>query len=204
MSAVDEIINDIPMAQLATELNVDEQTAEAAARQAIPALLGGISANATDPGGEASLAGALSEHSADLIDGGVNLQQVDTADGQAIVTNIFGSNTDQVAQRIGGGASLGGGTGIDTNALVKKLLPILAPIVLSYLAKQVKGTRYGDILGPILSGASGGSGQGGALKDVLDQIIGGRQTGPAADSGQDGGGRSILDLLGDLLGGGKR
>ena len=46
MSAVDDILADIPMDQLAAQLGVDQATAEQAARQAIPALLGGMQANA--------------------------------------------------------------------------------------------------------------------------------------------------------------
>jgi uncharacterized protein YidB (DUF937 family) len=49
VSAVDDILADIPMDQLAAQLGVDEATAEQAARQALPALLGGMQANAEDP-----------------------------------------------------------------------------------------------------------------------------------------------------------
>ena len=69
---------------------MDEATAESATRQAIPALLGGLQANSEDPAGAASLAGALGDHSGDLLDGGVDLGQVDTGDGEKIVSNIFG------------------------------------------------------------------------------------------------------------------
>ena len=44
---------------------VDEATAEQATRQAIPALLGGMQANAEDPAGAMSLAGALGDHPSD-------------------------------------------------------------------------------------------------------------------------------------------
>ena len=44
MSAVDDILADIPMDQLAAQLGVDQATAEQAARQVIPALLGGMQA----------------------------------------------------------------------------------------------------------------------------------------------------------------
>ena len=76
MSAVDDILADIPMDQLAAQLGVDEATAEQATRQAIPALLGGMQANAEDPAGAASLAGALGDHPSELIDGGVNLTRL--------------------------------------------------------------------------------------------------------------------------------
>ena len=100
MSAVDEIMTDIPMDQLAALLGVDEATAEEATRQAIPALLGGMQANAEDPAGAASLAGALGDHPSDLIDGGVDLDQVDAADGEKIVGNVFGTTKIKSRRRL--------------------------------------------------------------------------------------------------------
>jgi hypothetical protein len=195
MSATDEILANIPLPQLAAQLGVDEATAEAATRQAIPALLGGLHANAQDPAGAASLAGALGNHSSALVDGGVNLDQVDTADGEKIVGNIFGSNSTQVAHTLGN--NLGQQSG-----LIQKLLPILAPIVLSYLTRRLSGgggagDGAGDLLGSILGG--GGAGQGGGLSDVLGGMLGGGQTG-----GADRGSGSVLDMLGGMLGGGRR
>jgi hypothetical protein len=184
MSATDEILANIPIRQLAEQLGVDESTAEAATRQAIPALLGGMHANATDPAGAASLAGALDDHPSDLVDGGVNLDQVDTEDGQKIVGNIFGGNTGQVAQTLG--ANVGQQSG-----LIQKLLPILAPIVLAYLSKRLTGSSQG--------------GGGNVLTDVLGSMLGrsGAAQGAAqTQPGQPGG--SILDMLGGLLGGGRR
>jgi hypothetical protein len=69
-----------------------------------------MQANAADPAGAASLAGALGDHPSDLVDGGVNLDQVDADDGQKIVGNIFGPNTGQVAQTVG--ANLGQQSGL--------------------------------------------------------------------------------------------
>ena len=132
MSAIDDIVAQLPMASLAGQVGSDPQTTETAVRQVLPALLGGLHANAQDPAGASSLAGALGQHSPELVEGGVNLDQVDTGEGSKIVSNIFGGQTDQVAQTLGG--SLGGETG-----LVQKLLPILAPIVLSYLAQRLGG-----------------------------------------------------------------
>jgi hypothetical protein len=185
MSATDEILAEIPIRDLAAQLGVDEATAEAATRQAIPALLGGMQANAADPAGAASLAGALGDHPSDLVDGGVNLDQVDTDDGEKIVGNIFGPNTGQVAQTLG--ANVGQQSG-----LIQKLLPILAPIVLAYLSKRLTGSSQGgsgnvltDLLGSVLGG--GGASQGGV--------------GQEPDRSRSG---SILDMLGGLLGGGRR
>jgi hypothetical protein len=197
MSAVDDILADIPMDQLAAQLGVDEATAEQMTRQAIPALLGGMRANAEDPAGAMSLAGALDQHPSDLIDGGVDLNQVDANDGEKIVGNIFGPNQDQVAQTLGG---LGGS---QTGDLIKKLLPILAPIVLAYLSKRFMGQSQGsgsqDPLGSILGGGAGGSSN--PLNDMLNSMLGGGAASGAP--GQPSGGGSILDMLGGLLGAGR-
>jgi hypothetical protein len=203
MSAVDDILADIPMDQLAAQLGVDEATAEQATRQAIPALLGGMQANTADPAGAMSLAGALGEHPSELIDGGVDLNQVDAGDGEKIVGNIFGPNQDQVAQTLGGNLS-GGQAG----GLIQRLLPMLAPIVLAYLSKRLMGQRQGsgqdDPLGSILSGGGSGStgGSSNPLNDLLSSMLGTAATG-GGGAGQPSGG-SILDMLGGLLGAGRR
>ena len=134
MSGIDDILRSLPMDQLARQLGTDEATARQATSMALPALLGGLQANATDPGGAASLQEALAQHDDDLYGERVDLERVDTRDGERISSHIFGSNEDQVVHALGGagGAGLGGD-------LIKRLLPLLAPIVLSYLAKQMQG-----------------------------------------------------------------
>ena len=188
MNNLDEIISEIPMQSLADQLGVDPGTAESAVRQALPALIGGMQANAADPAGEASLAGALNQHSPELVQGGVDLEQVDTDDGERIVGHVFGGNSDQVAQTLGG--NLGGGSG----DLIKKLLPILAPIVLSYLSQRLRAGGAGGLGGPDTSGQQSA---GGGLGDLLGSILGGGG-GQGSQSG------SIMDMLGGLLGGGRR
>ncbi|NYI70221.1 hypothetical protein GGQ54_000781 [Naumannella cuiyingiana] len=222
MSAVDEILNAVPIDQLASEVGSDPAQTEQAARQAVSALLGGMSANADDEGGARSLATAVQQHENSPVvagDGGTfKLQAVDTADGEKIVSNVFGDNTEAVVQRLGGSGG--------QQDLINKLLPILAPIVLAYLAKKVQGTKYGDLLGPILAGAAGGTAVG-PLQDILGQVLGGKdpqppagqpapgqpapnapapeQTAPepAQQSGPIPGG-ILGGLLNDLLGGGRR
>ncbi|WP_218599973.1 DUF937 domain-containing protein [Pseudonocardia oceani] len=136
MSPVDEILSQIPMGLLADRLGVDEKTAEQASRQALPALLGGIQANTDDPGGASSFASAVQQHDAGLVDGGVDLGQVDTAQGDKIVGHVFGANRGQVVQQLGNTGPLGGQVGQE---LIAKLLPILAPIVMSWIASKLTG-----------------------------------------------------------------
>lgn len=199
MSAIDDIVAQLPMSALAGQVGSDQQSTEAAVRQVLPALLGGLQANAQDPAGAASLSGALEQHPADLVDGGVDLAQVNPDEGSKIVSNIFGGSTSQVEQTLGG--SLGGNTG-----LVQKLLPILAPIVLSYLTQRLGGQQQtnnqggglADVLGGMLGGGTPGASSSGGLGGLLGGLLGGGSAGGASSSG------GLGELLGGLLGGGKR
>lgn len=223
MASLDELMSQIPIGDVAAKLGVDEPTARAAVEQALPALVGGLEANAKDPRGAASIEKAVSKHSPALVDGGVNLDEVDTNDGEKIVSHIFGPNKEQVVATLGAQPTAAAGGGI--GGVVGKLMPILAPIVLSYLAKKFsergsatqtqptepmqpnaskprpeKEGGLGGILGGMFGGDSGGSdasgASGGGIGDVLGGLLGG------GGSGGKGGG--IGDLLGGLLGGGRK
>ena len=106
MSAADDILADLPLDQLSAQLGTDPATAEQAVRTALPALFGGLQANVTDSAqGSVSLAEALTQHSdPQFLDGGVNLDEVDTGDGQAIVDHIFANSPDQVQVLLPGDA----------------------------------------------------------------------------------------------------
>ncbi|WP_054053821.1 DUF937 domain-containing protein [Alloactinosynnema sp. L-07] len=183
MSAIDDILAQIPLAQLAGQLGVDEQTAEQATRAALPALLGGMQANAQDPGGARSLFEALGQHSTGLVEGGVDLDQVDTDDGSKIVNHVFGDQQAEVVNTLGGLGSVGKG-------LIAKLLPLLAPIVMSYLAKKLGAKLGGNSEEPQQQPQA----QGGGLGDLLGGLLG----------GSGGGLGGLGDLLGGLLGGGRK
>ena len=183
MTDIDDLMSQIPMSELASQLGMSEEDTKKAVSSALPALLGGLQANAADPAGAASLEKALGQHDGSLLEGGIDLTQVDTTDGEKIVRNIFGDNEEAVVDKLGG---LGGGSGS-----MAQLLPMLAPLLMSFLGKSFGGG----------SGGSGGqSDGGGGLGGLLGGLLGG---GGGGDSG--GGGLGGLgDLLGGLLGGGKR
>ena len=157
MSELDEIIGNLPMADIAAKLGVDEPTARSAVDTALPTLVAGMGANATDPAGAASLEEALAQHDPKLVQGGVNLADVDEGDGEKIVKNVFGGNTDQVVKALD---TKEGGAG----NLIGQLLPILAPIVMSFLAKQFQQKQAA----PAESEASGGG-----IGDLLGGLLGG-------------------------------
>jgi hypothetical protein len=198
MSDIDQLLAQIPLAQIAQELGVDESQAEASSRTALEALLGGLQANASDPAGALSLGRALGNHDGTLL--GADLGDIDQEDGSAIVENIFGGNTSEVIAQLGGVKGSGG------SSLIAKLLPILAPFVLAWLGKKLRGQGgLGDILGQVLGGAAGGaggaaSGSGGGLGDILGQVLGGAAGGAGGAASGSGGG--LGDILGQVLGGG--
>lgn len=194
MSELQDILRQIPVDQIAGLLGTDRQTAQTAVEAAVPTLLAGLQNNAQASDGAASLESALGQHQDGLLEGGVDVSQVDTADGEKIVSHVFGGQQDQVASQLAGTPQLGGVGG----DLIRRLLPILAPIVMSYLANKVLGGRrqsseagsggaggssgaggidLGGILGGILGGgaAAGGAGGMGGLGDLLDGLFGGSQ-----------------------------
>ncbi|NHN55971.1 DUF937 domain-containing protein [Calidifontibacter sp. DB0510] len=221
MSAVDDALSQVPMDQLAAQVGAPEDQTRQAAQQAAQALLGGLQANAQDPAGAQSLMGALNDHQGRTPD----VSSVDTGDGAAIVNNIFGGQQDEVANRLGG---LPGGN----NDLVKKLLPILAPIILSYIANQVQGKVGGGAApqptpqqpgqpapapvptdpsqpapAPGQNPGDQGGAAGGGLGDILGQILGGAAGGGTTGGagGATGGlGGGLGGILGDILGGGRK
>ncbi len=192
MTAYDDIASRLPIQQLADQVGASPAEVERAVHTVLPALLGGLQANAADPGGAASLTTALGHHAENLPgDGTVDLSQIDTADGARITRHVFGDATDQVIHQLGG---VGGGNA----GLIAKLMPLLAPIVLAYLGKQMTGS---------------GSGGGGVLGSILGSILGGAASGMGgSSSGSSSGGNpagnidlgDILGGLGGLLGGGTR
>ncbi|WP_431841122.1 DUF937 domain-containing protein [Calidifontibacter indicus] len=190
MDARQDILDQIPMDQLAAQVGADEQTTRAAAEQLIPALVGGLQANAQDEAGAQSLFDALGDHQG----GTPALGQVDTREGQQIVSHVFGANQDEVVNRLGG---MDGGAGGD---ILKKLLPILASIVLSYISGKVLsgGQAGGQATG---QAAPTQDADAGGLGDILGSILGGMGGGQGAQGGLPGG---LGEILGGILGGGRR
>lgn len=191
MTSLDDILGTLPIGDIAKKLGVDSATAEAAVKQALPALVGGLAANAND-GGAASITKAVERHGSSLVDGGVSLDDVDTDDGERIVNNVFGAKKPEVVAALGSSKPAASG-GISPE-LIGKVLPILAPIVLSFLAKQFTPKTTGEATESAPKAETGGGGIG----DLLGGLLGGGGTGGGGGLGD------LLGGLGGLLGGGKR
>ena len=200
MAGLDELFNQIPTQQIASTQGVDEGEVNSAIKTLIPVMVGGLQQNAQDPDAATNIASAANTHAASgLLDGGVSVEQVDEADGSKAISKIFGGNdSGQVASALAGG-------GAGNSDLIKRLLPMLAPIVLAYIGKQLSGGQaqaqpqaqsgggggLADVLGSILGGATSGGGGNNPLGSILGSVLGGSQGGP------------LGDILGGLLGGKK-
>ena len=222
MSAVDDILGAMPADQISQQVGASPDEVRTAAAAVLPALLGGLQANAGDPSGAGSILQALGQHDDDLLTGGADLSAIDEQDGTAIASHIFGDQEDEVVNRLGGLPAVGGsGAG---GALVRKLLPILAPMVLSWLANRVLKGGGGGLGGgtaaaqpdtsPSPSLPGGGGSTPGSLDDMLRDVLGSATGGGSSTpSGSSAGGGSaavfdpgsiIGDVLGGILGGGRR
>lgn len=209
MSDISTLFSQLPIDQIAEQVGASPEETRAAVGAVLPALLGGLQANAQDPAGAASLAQALGQHDPALAEQ-PSLDQVDTGDGDKIVGHIFGAQQNEVVNRLGGLGSLNQG-------LVGKLMPILAPIVLAWLAKQLQGQLAGGAASADPAESQPQGAQGG-IGDILGQILTGALTQAAgqggagqAGAGQAGGGLGgglgggvLGSILGGLLGGGRR
>jgi hypothetical protein len=200
MADLDELFNQIPTQEIAAKLGVDEGEVNSAVKTLVPALVGGIQHNvAADDIDSTKLESDVAQQGqSGLLDGGVNVDQVDSNQGDQYVARIFGGNdSNAVASALAGG-------GVGNSDLIKKLLPILAPIVLAYIGQQLTKTSapaqsqaqspgggLGDVLGSILGGAGGGGGGNNPLGSILGSVLGGNQGG------------ALGDILGGLLGGKK-
>ncbi|MGW4769371.1 DUF937 domain-containing protein [Nocardia sp. NPDC004278] len=169
---------EFPLHSSPTKLGVDQLTATNAVKAALPTLLGGSPANATEPAG--ALIGALDQHGRTRRRRGRGGCQVDIASGSKIVDKAYGAKQNAVISALGATAGTVG------NDLVAKLLPMLAPIVMAHPAEQLtrggdgmaaprtqSGGGIGDMLGGLLGGSSNSGGIGGTIGEALAENAGG-------------------------------
>ncbi len=186
-----ELLNKIPVQDLAQWLGTDEATASEALVAALPALLAKLQDNAGSQAGAASLASALAQHNNDLARGSqVNLNQVDTQDGNNILGHIFGNQRQQVAQQLAGNTSKA------SSGLLESLLPLLAPIAMSFISNNLLGGGQQKQAAQQQAQQAVQQPAGADLGSLLGGLLGGRQANQqSSEAGLDVGG-----LLGALFG----
>lgn len=181
-------ISDEMLGQLSQHIGAEpEQTAQAA-NGIFATLIGGLANNVTDQGGlsasttfnlsDATNQGGLSalanaldrDHDGSMLDdlvgmvGGMiqgNAQESRATNGMGILGHILGDRQETAAEQIGQSSGL-------STSQVMKLLPILAPIVMSVLGKTRKsdGLDLGGLASVLLGGAQQAQQQNG-MGDLL-------------------------------------
>ena len=186
MADLNALLDQIPVGDIAKQLGIDEAVAEAAVKQVLPGLVGGLAANAKrDTKSAEMLSNTLKHHNKGVQR---SVKDVDVEDGKKIVRNVFGENEDKVVSKLAGASTKSDVTG----DIIKQVLPIVAPIVLSWLASQFLGGKTESAAAapePEPEAASSGGG--------IGDLLGGLLSSP---QGQEIAG----DLLGGLLGAGKK
>lgn len=201
---IEDILKAAPLADIAKQFGVSKEVASQAVAQGGAVLLSGLANNAQSEAGSAAIEKALSGHKGTKK--AKTVEEVDVEDGKKIVKHVLGKNTTKVTKAMNKAEETSGG--ID----FAKLLPILAPIVMGLVAKQMSGnskttkaasedSSTGNVLGEVLGGMLGGGGNGGGGID-LGSVVGGLLGGGDSKSNS-GGGIDLGGLIGGLFGGKK-
>jgi hypothetical protein len=187
MADLNALLDLIPVGDIAKQLGIDEDTAEAAVKQVLPGLVGGLAANAKrDDKSAEMLTNTLKHHNKGIAK---SVKDVDTEDGKKIVKNVFGANEDAVATKLAAASTKSDVTG----DIIKQVLPIVAPIVLSWLASQFLGGKTETAAAKPEPEPEPEASSSGGIGDLLGGLLSSKQ-------GQEIAG----DLLGGLLGAGKK
>ena len=130
---IKDILSGSSVKQIAKAVGIDEKSAEAALKKAVPALLENMSGNSKKSSGAQALQKALLAHADD--DDDVN--KIDRKDGAKIISHILGDNAADVKK------SLSKAGGLDSSK-VDDLLSIAGPMVMKSVGQKTKA-KSGDL-----------------------------------------------------------
>ncbi|HRO59067.1 MAG TPA: DUF937 domain-containing protein [Burkholderiaceae bacterium] len=192
-----------PIEQMSRQLGSDPQQTAGAVGAALPLLLGALGRNTAQPQGAQALFGALQrDHAGNdlgsvlggvlggMLGGGRTEASGGNNEGASILGHIFGANEQRTEAAFGQATGLGG-------AGAAKLLQMLAPIVMSFLAqrfaqggghdpaelgqalgfeeRQARTGQGGDLLGALLDQDGDGRVDIGDLVKLGAGLFGGRR-----------------------------
>ena len=165
-------------AQIGNQFGLNAGQTQSALEALLPALAGAVSQNASAPGGLDALLGALQggQHSRYVDDPATLGDPSTTEDGNNILGHIFGSK--EVSREVASRASAQTGIGAD---ILKKMLPVVATMVMGSLAKRASA---GDMFGggaPATANVGTGAAPGGGLLDMLTPMLDRNRDGNAID-----------------------
>lgn len=200
MEILQSQVSDEMLGQLSQHIGAEPEQTASATQGIFATILGGLANNATSENGLSSLASALDRnHDGSVLDDVMGMvggmmsgaaPQSGATNGLGILGHILGDRQEAAAEQIGQSSGLNAGQ-------IMKLMPILAPIVMSVLgrAKSQGNLGLGDLAGILMGGAQQAqqqNGMGDLLSSVLGSVLGGGQPQQAQGAG---------GLLGSVLGG---
>jgi hypothetical protein len=172
------------LSAIGRQFGLDEAQTKAALDALVPVVAAGVRRNAQSPVGLQDILKSVltGGHGVTLEDETAVAFDRAQPQGDDVLGQIFKSKdvSREVAQQLSATSGIGA-------AVLKKLLPIVASIVMGQVAKKMGGG-------------------GGGLGDILGDILGGGATPAprrAPAPGGSGGGKSLEDILGDILNGGQ-
>lgn len=154
--------------QIGQQFGLDGGQTSSVIEQLVPALTAGMQKNTQSADGIAGLAKALrgGGHSRYLDEPEALADSGAITDGNGILGHLLGSK--DVSRQVAAGAAQN--TGIDAS-IIKKMLPLVATMVMGSLSKQTNGGENlqqdsaGGLLGALLGG-----GKGGGLGDLAGMV----------------------------------
>lgn len=175
MAGLNDLLKNLPIDEIAGKLGVDPDTAKSGILEGGQTILTGLQKETETEEGAQALQNALQKHAGEKTV--TSTADIDEEDGHNILGHIFGGQQEQVASQLNASDKTTGG--IDFG----KLLPMLAPIIMNFVANQKDkkeqdsdgGFDLGGLLGGLLGGGSsqGGSSQGGFDLGAIGDLIGG-------------------------------
>lgn len=165
--------------QLANQFGLESNQANSVLAQLIPALAGGVKKNVQQGGLDSLISALNSGNHSQYLDNPSQLENASTiSEGNAILGHLLGSK--DVSRNVASHAAQN--TGVDSSIL-KKMLPIIATMVMGGMSKQ---SQNGGVLGSLLGG--GQSRQSSGLEGMLTSFL-----------DQDGDGSVVDDLMSKFL-----
>jgi hypothetical protein len=181
--------------QIGSQHGLDPNQAFDAIRNLLPSLTKGMNQNIQKEGGLGSLLDALNKgsHQKYIDDPRAITSQQAIDDGNSILGHILGSKerSREVCQHAAQN------TGIDFEIL-KKILPQVAGASMGGMSKRVNSRDTGSLIDALTKASQQGGQGGGALSDILGQVLGGQAQQPQPAPVQKRGG--LGGLLGSIFG----
>jgi len=134
LDAIQGHLGQSQIGQISQQLGIDPATAQTAIAAAVPMIMAGMAKHASHPEGATAIQQAAETHQ-DVVDNvGTMIQAGPPADNTGLLGRIFGHHNETVQQGVQQAS------GLDSEK-ARKLLMMMAPIVLSVLARKQFGNQ---------------------------------------------------------------